>query len=238
MQFPPRWRATRNSYGTVVIAYYAATLRDWILSHGAWSRSSFCSVAARPLRANLGKWRRLYASLESQNTRENSGSAYGFSIRAFIRTPAHVSRNVCVCMLPAFVGPDNALIPVVGRAERGIVTNAFNATLIGPPKRGDTSPPDVFSSRDLITLTFYRVDSFSWSRTTQCRSPTMGCSDRALPNFFSRTIPLIFLTYAYQFLSRLISFPILRRVSPTHHIWIYCANYRHFLNFRVLVKIL
>lgn len=56
-----------------------------------------------------------------------------------------------VCVSSAFVGPDNALIRAVGRAKRGIVTNAFNATLIGPPKRDDTSPPDVFSSRDLIT---------------------------------------------------------------------------------------
>jgi len=46
-----------------------------------------------------------------------------------------------------------------GEPSRGIVTNAFNATLIGPPKRGDTSPPDVFSPRDLITLTFYQADS-------------------------------------------------------------------------------
>lgn len=43
----------------------------------------------------------------------------------------------------------------------------------------------------------------------------------ALTDFF-RTLLLIFLTYAYQFLSRLISFSVLCYVSSTHHIWILC----------------
>lgn len=103
--------------------------------------------------------------------------------RSFVRPRTFLV--TCVRVAPVFVGPDNALIPLVGRAKRGIVTNAFNATLIGPPKRGDTSPPDVFSSRDLITLTFYRVDSFSWSRgRIQCVHLRWGASrDRVLRLF-------------------------------------------------------
>jgi len=98
-------------------------------------------------------------------------------VRSFVRPCTSLVTRVRVAGIR---GSDNALIQAVGRAKRGIVTNAFNATLIGPPKRGDTSPPDVFSSRDLITLTFYRADSFSWSRRRIQRcSHTMENSDRA-----------------------------------------------------------
>lgn len=70
--------------------------------------------------------------------------AYGFSIRdihsyarARLSLSLSLSRRLSrMCVSPAFVCLDNALIPTVGwvKARGSIVTNAFNATLIERPR--------------------------------------------------------------------------------------------------------